>query len=111
MNKYMARMFAAVGLVASLLTGCANYRDWVEPCWPERYNTTARREVVEAFAPQVQNGHILDQTIWNYMFDAGTDELNGYGKYKLDYVVRRRPAPDANVFLQTAHDVVYNPAE
>jgi hypothetical protein len=111
MKRYLTKMLAAVGIASPLLAGCSNYRDWVDPCWPERYNNTARREVVESFAPQVQNGHTLDQTVWNYMFDAGTDELNGYGKQKLDFFVRQRPAPDPNIYLQTAHDVPYSAAE
>jgi hypothetical protein len=111
MNRYLKRTLAAVGIASPLLAGCSNYRDWVDPCWPERYNHTARREVVEAFAPQVQNGHILDQTVWNYMFEAGTDELNAFGRQKLDFFVRQRPAPDPNIYLQTAHDVSYNAAE
>jgi hypothetical protein len=111
MKRYLTHMLVAVGAASPLLAGCSNYRNWVDPCWPERYNNTARREVVQSFAPQVQNGHILDQTVWNYMFEAGTDELNGYGKEKLDFYVRQRPAPDPNVFLQTAHDVPYSPTE
>src|SRR5512138_3735550 len=112
MNRHLARMLVAAGLMgAAVGGGCFPYRNAVDPCWPERYNHTARKEVVDAFAPQVQNGHVLDQTIWNYMFDAGTDDLNGAGKYKLDYMIRRRPMPDPNVFLQTAHDIMYNPQE
>jgi hypothetical protein len=81
----------------------------VDRCWPQRYNHTARREVVEAFAPQVQNGHILDQTVWNYYFEKGTDQLNSLGQSKLDYMVRRRPAPDTCVYLATARDIPYDP--
>jgi len=109
MNKFLARTLATTGLAATVLTGCERYRNAVDPCWPERYNFTARKEVVDAFAPQVQNGHVLDQTIWNYMFNTGTDELNGVGTAKLDYIVRSRPAPDPNIFVQTAQDVYYDP--
>jgi len=111
MNKFPARTLALAVLVAPLLFGCSAYRNWVDPCYPQRYSHTARKEVIDAFAPQVQNGHVLDQTIWNYMFNTGTDEINGYGRYKLDYMVRRRPAPDPNVFIQTAHDLTYDPAD
>jgi hypothetical protein len=89
--------------------GCVPYRNMVDPCWPERYNFTARREVVECFAPQVQNGHILDQTVWNYDFERGTDQLNPMGWAKLDYLVRTRPFPDPNVYLATARDIVFDP--
>jgi hypothetical protein len=105
-------MLVAAGMTGAVAGGgCLPYRNAVDPCWPERYNHTARKEVVDAFAPQVQNGHVLDQTIWNWMFVTGTDELNGAGMYKLDYMIRRRPLPDPNVFLQTAHDVTFSVQE
>jgi len=86
-------------------------------CWPERYQNLARREVNHAFAPQIMNGHVLDQTVWNYMFEidpksgrAG-DRLNAYGLSHLAYLARRRPNPDPHVYLQTAQDIPYNQAD
>jgi hypothetical protein len=108
MKKLLARALGIGGIAAATLTGCERYRNAVDPCWPERYNFTARREVVEAFAPQVQNGHVLDQTVWNYMFNTGTDELNGTGMAKLNYIIRSRPQPDPYIFVQTAQDVLYD---
>jgi hypothetical protein len=90
--------------------GCYTYRDLVDPCYPERYEYAARKEVNAAFAPQVQNGHVLDQTVWNYHFEAGTDRLTAGGLDHLAYLARRRPHPDPIVFLQTAQDVGYDPA-
>lgn len=110
MKKHLARTLVAVALVGPWAAGCNRYRDRVDRCWPERYNKTARKSLVDAFAPQVQNGQVLDQTVWNYFFETGTDELNGYGRSKLDYMVRRRPEPDPNVFVQTAHDLPYDAA-
>jgi hypothetical protein len=107
MNRYAAWMLAA-GL-AGMAVGCVPYRNMVDTCWPQRYNYTARREVVEGFAPQVQNGHVLDQTVWNYDFEKGSDQLNAMGMAKLDYMVRRRPAPDSCIFLATARDLIYDP--
>src|SRR5262245_33517082 len=107
MNRRAAWTLAVTWVFVAI--GCVPYRNMHDPCWLERNSYTARQEVVEAFAPQVQNGHILDQTIWNYDFDKGTDQLNPMGMAKLDYIVRRRPFPDANVYLATAHDVVYDP--
>ena len=66
--------------------------------------------MVAPFAAQVANGAILDQTVWNYMFKDGTADLNPAGYEKLDYLARRRPAPDGRVFLQTAQNVVYDEA-
>jgi hypothetical protein len=103
----------AAGLLACTLTvttgGCC-YRDVVDPCWPQRYNYVARQEVNGAFAPQVQNGHVLDQTVWNYHFEAGTDKLTAGGLEDIAYIARRRPCPDGVVYIQTAQDVLYDAA-
>ena len=64
--------------------------------------------MVATFQPQVENGHILDQTLWNTHFEYGTDKLNGAGMDKLDQLARRRPPPDPLLFLQTARDIGYD---
>jgi hypothetical protein len=92
------------------LVGCDPYRDVVDPCYPERYEFAARNEVNAAMAPQVHNGHVLDQTIWNYMFEPSTDKLTPGGMEHLAYLARRRPCPDPVIFLQTAQDIPYDPA-
>ncbi len=56
-------------------------------------------------APQVNNGHVLEQTIWNYHFEAGTDKLNPGGVQALAFLARRRPSPDPVVYVQTAQDL------
>jgi hypothetical protein len=91
------------------MIGCAEYYDVVDPCYPQRYMYMSRKEYKAAFAPQVFNGHVLDQTIWNRHFDTGTDRLNPAGQEHLAYIARRRPAPDCLVFLQTAQDVPLDP--
>jgi hypothetical protein len=91
-------------------TGCYTYRDLVDPCWPERYEYQARREVNGAFGAQVCRGHALDQTMFNYHFDAGTDRLNAMGLDHLATLARRLPQPDTLLYLQTAQDVSYDPA-
>jgi hypothetical protein len=111
MNGLVAKALAGAALSGGLLSaGCYHYQKCVDPCWPERYNYKARTEVVSAFAPQVQNGHILDQTLYNYQFDPGTDRLNDGGRDQLDALIRRRPCPDPRVFLATARDIPYDPA-
>src|SRR6516225_8236195 len=92
----------ACGLGLLGMTGCFGYYDLVDPCYPERYNSMARHEVNQAFAPQMQNGHILDQTIWNFKFEEGTDKLTPGGMDHLAYLARRRPCPDPTIYLQTA---------
>jgi hypothetical protein len=112
MKGLVAKIFAASAFAAglSLTTGCTNQGKCVDPCYPERYVYSARNEVTSAFAPQVQNGHILDQTMWNYHFEAGKDELNNGGRDHLDGLIRRRPRPDARIYLATARDIAYDPA-
>jgi hypothetical protein len=98
------------GVAATAGSGCY-YRDVVDPCWPERYNYVARQEVNGAFAPQVQNGHVLDQTIWNYHFEVGSDKLTAGGLEHVAYLARRRPCPDGVVYVQTAQDVLYDASD
>ena len=98
-----------LGAGAVSFLGCSWYRDTVDPCYPERYEYQARREVVGAIAPQVLNGHVLDQTVWNYQFELGSDRLTPGGMEHLGFLARRRPAPDPNVYVQTAQDVTYDP--
>jgi hypothetical protein len=82
----------------------------VDPCWPERYNYVARAEVLSPFAIHAANGEIIDSTLWTYHFDAGTDRINPAGLERLDYLARKRPAPPAKLYLQTARDLAYDPA-
>lgn len=117
MKGFIARTLAAACLAGGLATtGCQSVREeglggLYDRCWPQRYNNTARHAVIDGFAPQVQNGHVLDQTIWNYHFETGTDKLTPGGMQKLDSLVRRRPNPDPNLFLATARDINYDAAE
>ena len=88
---------------SSVLTGCGTFRG--DPCWPDRYTNEARKLHHAYFEPQVMNGHILDQTIWNEHFERGTEKLTLGGQDKLDQLARRRPAPDGRIFLQTTRDI------
>jgi len=98
------------------LAGCYCYRDLVDPCWPERYNHQARTATIETLNAQAYNGHILDQTIWNWYFVRGADgkptaTLHPAGIDHLKYLVRRQPCPDPKVFLQTSNDIAFDPAD
>ena len=62
--------FILTGLVAGMFAGTAAaelpyYSDIVDPCYPARYEWMAHQNVAAWFVPQVENGHVLDQTIWN----------------------------------------------
>src|SRR5215212_2230592 len=92
-------------------SGCAKYRECVDPCWPERYNSMARQSVRDMHNAQADKGHILDQTVWNWMFEvdpetgAPTDRLGAAGIEHLKYLSRRQPVPDFNIFIQHAQDI------
>ena len=107
MKGLISRAAAVLCLAAGFgsFTGCTAYRDCVDPCWPERYNSVARHSTNELFANQVNNGHILNQTVWNSHFEAGTDRLTPGGLEHLGYLSRVRPHADPHLYLQTAHDL------
>ena len=96
------------------LTGCCGtdcrYANLVDPCYPQRYEAVAHHEVNEAMAPQMMNGHVLDQALWDDHFEAGTDKLTPGGIEHLKYLARRRPHADPVIFLEAAQDVPYDPA-
>jgi hypothetical protein len=87
---------------------CSN-KDLYDRCYPQRYMSLARREVNLAFTPQVQNGQVLDQTVWNHHFELGTDRLTPGGMAALQMISRRRPCPDQTVYLATSLDLSYDP--
>jgi hypothetical protein len=113
MKGFIAKTAVAVGLSGGALVmanGCY-YRDLVDPCYPQRYEYAARMEVNQALAPQVRNGHILEQTVWNYHFEPGTAKLTPGGMEHLAYLARRRPTPDTCIYLQVAEppDIMFDP--
>lgn len=112
MKGFVITAATGISLGAGMLAlnGCARYRDVVDPCYPDRYNFVARHTTREVFNTQANNGHILDQTVWNWHFETdkdgnGTANLNSAGLQHLDYLVRRRPSPDTRIYLQTAQDL------
>ena len=109
MNGFQIKMLSVATVAGGLLAaGCHSGANHGDPCWPDRYANEARQATLAAFQPQVENGHILDQTIWNLHFEYGGDKLNGAGMDKLDQLSRRRPTPDVHIYLQTTRDIVYD---
>ena len=87
----------------------ARYRNWVDVSWPDRYNYAARQAVVAPFAQQAANGHFLNQTLWNFYFEPGTDRLTAGGMEKLDSLAHATPGPDPRIYLQHAQDIGATP--
>jgi len=114
MKGFIAKALCGAGLLTGALGcnwwGIDSYSDLVDPCYPMRYSNAARQETIAAVAPQMSNGHVLDQTVWNSHFDVGSDKLTSGGLAKLTQLARRRPAPDAVVYVQTAQDIPYDAA-
>jgi hypothetical protein len=112
-----AVLFGGVGSAGCAGTGTAGargeghgpigdcWRNAVDPCYPERYASAARGAVVAPFAQQVQNGTVLNQTVFNYHFVFNSDELTPGGQEKLISLARTRPAPDPKLFIQSARDL------
>src|SRR5262249_15117812 len=112
MNGLITKALAGAGLlcVVGCCSTCGNYHDLVDPCYPQRYEAMARHELHDAEAPQMENGHLLDQTVWDDHFEPGTDKLTPGGLEHLKTIARRRPHADPLVFVQAAQDVPYDPA-
>lgn len=110
MNGFIRKSGTAAYLIGglSLLAGCYRYGEIVDRCYPQRYNWQAQQEVCEALAPQVNNGHVLDQTVWNWHFERGSSNLTLVGINHLQYLIRRRPQPDPCIYIAAAHDILYN---
>jgi hypothetical protein len=115
MKGFIKHFTAASCFGAALLavSGCSTYRDLVDPCWPERYNSMARSSVREMSNAQADKGHKLDQTVWNAYFvkndktNEGTAVLNEAGKEFLRNLARKQPFPDPQIWLQYPHDVTH----
>lgn len=109
MKGFISKALVTGAVLAGLSAGSGcyyrDYWDIVDPCWPEHYNCDARGEVMTQRVTQATNGLVLEQTVWNYHFKDGTDQLLPAGQVVLDHMARRRPMPVGDVFLQTAHDV------
>ncbi len=115
MKGFIAKAVGGLCLSGGMLTAvgcCPYYHNVVDTCYPERYNNMARNEVNEGMIAQIHNGHALDQTLWNAQFETGekgpTAKLTAGGRDRLVYLVRRRPAPDTVVYIQTAQDISYD---
>lgn len=122
----MKRYFRAVAATAILAgglgsAGCASgtgagvgsvedhYRNWFDVSWPDRYNYAARESVVAPFSQQAATGHFIDQTLWNWYFEPGSDKLTPGGIDKLDALCRETPASDPRLYIQTARDLGVTP--
>jgi uncharacterized membrane protein YgcG len=115
MDGIIHKCAKAVVLSAGLVTFVGCYRDVVDTCYPDRYNFVAHNTVCATLKAQVNNGHVLDQTLWNWHFEEGKANLNDAGQEQVQALLRRRPQPDTVIYLQTAQvgsnlDVKFDPA-
>ncbi len=131
MNRYVRAATAALLMAGGLgSVGCASktgatcdgggggrtgatcddrYRNWVDTNWPDRYNYAARQAVMGPFAQQAATGHFINQTLWNWYFEPGSEKLNPAGMEKLDSIARSTPAPDTKLQIQEARDIAVTP--
>lgn len=98
------KFFLCLVSLSLTFTGCFGYRDVVDPYYPKRYSVEARNSVRASLAPQVCNGNVLDQTVWDFHFESGKPELNAMGKDHLKRLARRRPVAQEVIFLQVAQN-------
>jgi hypothetical protein len=82
-----------------------------DPCWPQRWNNVTRAEVHAPLAIQAANGLVQDHTLFNYHFVPGTPELSPMGQMLLTRLARRRPFVEQRLYLQTAHDIAFEPGK
>ena len=101
MKGFIRTAAAGICLSAGAVTlmGCTQYRNHVDPCWPERYDFESSQVIKATFDQQAANGQVLDQTIWNWDFEKDekgnpTDKLTAGAQERLKYIVRRRPVLD-----------------
>jgi hypothetical protein len=111
-KKAVAGSCLSAGLI-SFLVGCDHYRELVDPCYPERYNSLAHHSVADMLNVQSDKGHMLEQTVWNWHFEPDpktggpSDRLNGAGMAVLQRISRTLPCPDFQLYLQNAQDLLY----
>jgi hypothetical protein len=75
----------------------------------DQYTRAARQVMSAMFVDQAGNGRVFDQTLWNYHFEEGSDELHPSGQAVLDRLVQQWPANPVDIYVQVAHDLPYHP--
>jgi hypothetical protein len=108
-KRWLAGLLSA-SLVS--LTGCyGTYNELVDPCYPERWNCEARQAVQSRIAMQSKNGLDIEQTLFNYHFEANSDKISPNGQNLLTRLATRRPQPFREVFVQNSFDALANVKE
>ena len=76
-------------------------------CWPNQYAREAYNRTQAPFGTQMNNGNVLECTLWNHYFmseDGKQAELNPVGKSRIEYLARKRPYVIPSLYLQTTFD-------
>ena len=113
MKRFMKHFAAASCFGAALLTvmGCEHYRGCGDSCWTKPDNSTVYGRVRERQNAQTDQGHKLEQVVWNSYFakdertNESTSTLNEPGREFLRHVARCQPFPDPQIWLQYPTDV------
>jgi hypothetical protein len=80
-------------------------------CQPKFYDfmLMSRSAVFGPLLHQAYNGQVLEQTLWNYHYGEGKDDLLTNGHYLLDRLARRSGYGEIlELHLQTARDLAYS---
>lgn len=72
--------------------------------WPLPYICQDRAYVAQVVNTQVANGWIEETTLYDYHFDADTNELTFAGRNHLSWILREAPVKRRVAFVQTAWD-------
>ena len=75
-----------------------------EHYWPWPYMCTDRQVVLDMTRTQEANGWLCETTLYDYHFNAETNELTVPGKLQLKWILENVPASYRTVWVQQAED-------
>ena len=99
----LAAGILAFGTGAGVIAG-----EKILPYRPAAYSRIAQQSVSAPLEMQASRGYVLERTLWNHHFNAGTAELRPSGRALLNRLARRNQGACGEVFLQTAHDLKFD---
>lgn len=97
--------------MAILLPGCFWSRNPAKVYNPDDFTQAARYSLSHGLEMQAVNGEMLDHTLWNYHFEEDSEELRPSGRAFLDRFARNSSVTCSGYYLQSAHDIEFEPNE